>query len=67
MNEELQSLIDRAMAAGRSPEQIVSALKQNGLDDRGLMSVDSYIKKKSPSDLEGSSLQSGLRPSVAES
>jgi hypothetical protein len=67
MNEELQSLIDRAMAAGRSPEQIVSALKQNGLDDRGLMSVDSYIKKKSPSDLEGSSSPSDLRPSVSES
>jgi hypothetical protein len=67
MNEELQSLIDRAMAAGRSNEQIVSALKQNGLDDRGLMSVDSYIKKKSPSDLEGSSSPSDLRPSVSES
>lgn len=67
MNEELQSLIDRAMAAGRSPEQIVSALKQNGLDDNGLMSVDSYLKKKSPSDLEDSSSQSDLRPSVSES
>jgi hypothetical protein len=67
MNEELQSLIDRAMAAGRSPEQIVSALKQNGLDDRGLMSVDSYIKKKSPSSLEASSSPSDLRPSVSES
>lgn len=67
MNEELQSLIDRAMAAGRSPEQIVSALKQNGLDDRGLMSVDSYIKKKSPSDLGESSSLSDLRPSVSES
>jgi hypothetical protein len=67
MNEELQSLIDRAMAAGRSNEQIVSALRQNGLDDRGLMSVDSYIKKKSPSDLEGSSSPSDLRPSVSES
>lgn len=67
MNEELQSLIDRAMAAGRSREQIVAALKDNGLDSNGLLSVDSYIKKKSPSDLEGSSLQSGLRPSVSES
>jgi len=67
MNEELQSLIDRAMAAGRSNEQIVSALKQNGLDDSGLMSVDSYLKKKSPSDLEGSSSLSDLRPSVSES
>jgi hypothetical protein len=67
MNEELQSLIDRAMAAGRSNEQIVSALKQNGLDDRGLMSVDSYIKKKSPSSLEDSSSLSDLRPSVSES
>ena len=66
MNEELQSLIDRAMAAGRSNEQIVSALKQNGLDDRGLMSVDSYIKKKSPSDLGESSSPSDLRPSVSE-
>ena len=67
MNEELQSLIDRAMAAGRSREQIVAALKDNGLDSNGLLSVDSYIKKKSPSDLEGSSLQSDLRPSVSES
>jgi hypothetical protein len=67
MNEELQSLIDRAMAAGRSNEQIVSALKQNGLDDRGLMSVDSYLKKKSPSSLEASSSPSDLRPSVSES
>ena len=46
MNEELQSLIDRAMAAGRSREQIVAALKDNGLDSNGLLSVDSYIKKK---------------------
>ena len=46
MNEELQSLIDRAIAAGRSPGQIISALKQNGLDDGGIMSADSYIKKK---------------------
>ncbi len=67
MNEELQSLIDRAMAAGRSPGQIISALKQNGLDDGGIMSADSYIKKKSPSDLKGSSSLSDLRPSVSES
>jgi len=67
MNEELQSLIDRAMAAGRSPGQIISALKQNGLDDGGIMSADSYIKKKSPSDLGGSSSLSDLRPSVSES
>ena len=67
MNEELQSLIDRAMAAGRSPGQIISALKQNGLDDGGIMSADSYIKKKSPSDLGESSSPLDLRPSVSES
>lgn len=67
MNEELQSLIDRAMAAGRSPGQIISALKQNGLDDVGIMSADSYIKKKSPSDLGESSSPLDLRPSVSES
>jgi hypothetical protein len=55
------------MAAGRSPGQIISALKQNGLDDGGIMSADSYIKKKSPSDLKGSSSLSDLRPSVSES
>ena len=67
MNEELQSLIDRAIAAGRSPGQIISALKQNGLDDGGIMSADSYIKKKSPSDLGESSSPLDLRPSVSES
>jgi hypothetical protein len=67
MNEELQSLIDRAIAAGRSPAQIISALKQNGLDDGGIMSADSYIKKKSPSDLGESSSPLDLRPSVSES
>jgi len=55
------------MAAGRSREQIVAALKDNGLDSTGLLSVDSYIKKKSPSDLEASASQSDLRPSVSES
>lgn len=55
------------MAAGRSPGQIISALKQNGLDDGGIMSADSYIKKKSPSDLGESSSPLDLRPSVSES
>jgi hypothetical protein len=67
MNEELQSLVERAMAAGRSREQILTVLKDNGLDDAGVMSVDSYIKKKSPSALEESASQSDLRPSVSES
>lgn len=67
MNEELQSLVERAMAAGRSREQILTVLKDNGLDDAGVLSVDSYIKKKSPSALEESASQSDLRPSVSES
>jgi hypothetical protein len=67
MNEELQSLVERAMAAGRSREQILTVLKDNGLDDAGALAVDSYIKKKSPSDLEESASQSDLRPSVSES
>jgi hypothetical protein len=67
MNEELQSLVERAMAAGRSREQILTVLKDNGLDDAGALAVDSYIKKKSPSALEESASQSDLRPSVSES
>lgn len=67
MNEELQSLVERAMAAGRSREQILTVLKNNGLDDASALAVDSYIKKKSPSALGASDSPSVPRPSVSES
>ena len=67
MNPKRQEIIDKHLSKGRTEEEILFAFGNVGANESQLAEVESYIKKKSPSDSTVSSSGFSERPSVSES
>jgi len=67
MNPKRQEIIDKHLSKGRTEEEILFAFGNVGANESQLAEVESYIKKKSPSDSTVSSSGFSERPSVSGS